>query len=235
MFNKHFIYDSFLLPQNTDNLEVKMIRKLLSLLIAFSLTGCASIAYDGTFQKSGQYDPITSLAVTKSANDMKWADAHDIEVYFVEPPKGISIENNRVTYDDIIWQSLGTVEIEPSTLNFFGKYAEDEDWKNIYCPINGVLAYATLFLWNITPFPWTCTRFAGSSFEAIEERKVRMANTMRKVAKAAGGEVVVVTKVGDLQYFDTESKIIISTEKTVFAKGAIFKRKLNSTQAEGSI
>lgn len=199
------------------------------------LTGCASVGYEGSFQKTGNFDPIESLSVTKAANTMKWAEASDIEVYFVEPPKGIEIDNSNVKYDESIWENLGSVELEASTLNFFGKYPEDEDWKNIYCPVNGALVYGTLFLWSITPFPWPCSKYVGNSPEAIAERKVRMANTMKKIAKAAGGDVVVVTGISDRHHYDEKTRIIFSTEKSLNASGVIFRRKPKHSVSSHSI
>lgn len=69
----------------------------------------------------------------------------------------------------------------------------------------------------------------------IEKRKMRLVNTLKKLTKAAGGEVVVITEIGGSQTVNLTTGIVINTHKMMSANGVALKRKRGYTSPTKSI
>ena len=208
---------------------IKM-RLLLTAAMMVVLTGCASWSYSPNYEKLGALDISGTSEINRKANEMKWADAEDISVFLGNGAEGMSVsENGALNYSEEQWEMLGKVSVSPdSYLNPFTQsfkpYPEDEGWRNGYCKVNGVMVIATLSIWGVLPFNWPCMRQETNSVDAVEARKIRIVNTLKKATKAAGGDTVIITSLGSIE-MRTKAGQVVSTTEMTSAEGYAFRRK----------
>lgn len=214
--------------------------KIISLLlITMFLQACASYNYSGRFEKTGLYDPTHSNSIEEQSKAYKWKDASDIAVFIGELPQGITNASGVYKSESNAISILGTATAQPSNQNmftvFFKDYSEDEDWRNVYCPIQGGLYWGTLTLWGLTPFPWPCFVQEGNDSEDISDRKMRIINTLKKTAKAAGGNAIIVTKLGSTQYVNAANNTVYSGLEMTSAEALILKIDSEKAASEDAI
>jgi hypothetical protein len=203
-----------------------VMSRLLVVILAVFLSGCASTGFAPRFEKPGKFDPELSSSIDQRAHEMAWSEARDVEVYIGEGPEGVSInENGRLVFDESEWEVLGKVVASPNSDDFFYEYPEDQNWRNSYCGVNSVLRAATLGFWVVTPFPWTCIVKDGNSAEDIKLRKMRIVNTLKKATRAAGGDFVVITSLGNLEYKNVEGRVL-NTIDIMSAEGFALRKLL---------
>ena len=75
-----------------------------------------------------------------------------------------------------------------------GPYMQDESWKDYWCPPNQILAIGTIGLWVWLPFSWPCFPYEFSYESSIDARKARLVNTLKKGAKALGGNTIIISE-----------------------------------------
>lgn len=218
-----------------------MLNKLLLMFLVISISGCASIGYIGSFEKTGEYIPGMSQGVTELAEKMPSESTSDIKVYVGEGLEGTSINDDGILiYNDDMWQNVGLVSADPDFPRFFGGYfangyTEDENWRNSYCLVNNILTISTLTLWYLTPFPHLCKVVETNSSDDIEKRKSRLISTLKKLTKAAGGEVVVITNMGGSQTVNLTTGAVIATHNMMSANGVALKKKTTYVEPMSSI
>lgn len=209
--------------------ELHVTKIIITTLLLALISGCASYNYSGRFEKTGMYDPSYTSSVNEKAEALKWEDAKDIAVFIGELPEGIT--DNNGTYKSLSnnIEIMGTAKAQPSNQNamsvYFQDYAEDEDWRNTYCPIQGGLYYGTFMFWGLTPFPWVCQVMENNDSDSIEKRKHRIINTLKKMAKAAGGNAIVVTRLGSLQFVDADTNIVMNNIEMTSAEALVLNIK----------
>lgn len=218
-----------------------MFKKLLALTLIISMSGCASMGYLGSYEKTGVYTPGMSQSVVELAKEMKSENTHDITVYIGDGLEGTTInEDGTLVYDDKMWESVGIVSADPDFPRFFGGYfssgyVEEESWRNSYCLVNNILSIGTLTLWYLTPFPYFCKVIEGHSAEDIENRKKRIVDTLKKLTKSAGGEVVVITELGGSQTVNLTTGVVVGTHDMMSARGVALKKKSTYVEPISSI
>ncbi len=218
-----------------------MFKKLLAIALIFSISGCASMGYLGSYEKTGVYTPGMSQSVVELAKEMKSENTHDITVFIGEGLEGTSInEDGTLIYDDQMWESVGIVSADPDFPRFFGGYfasgyVEEENWKNTYCLVNNLLSIGTLTLWYFTPFPYFCKVVEGHGPDDIENRKRRIVDILKKLTKSAGGEVVVITDLGGSQTVNLTTGVVVGTHNMMSARGVALKKKSTYIEPTSSI
>lgn len=174
------------------------------LVFSFCLQGCASFTYTTQFKQTGSQSKTINTNLEERSSRYEWDDLDNISVFISDLPQGISKVNGEYIIQNSSIHQIGKVNAYPSDKNrftlFFDNYAEDENWRDVYCPVQGVLYWATFTLWAVTPFPWPCFVYESDDAEDISNRKIRIVNTLKKTAKAAGGNAIIITKFGDMKY-----------------------------------
>lgn len=199
---------------------------IIPVLLLF-ITGCASKNFSSQYEATGKLDMERTYSVNKKAEDMAWEEAADINVYLGGGADGISIgENDEVKIDPNKWEILGKVSASPDSGSIFlpSQFPEDENWRNYYCPPNRVLTFATIGFWFLTPFPWACVPKEKNTADAVNNRKMRIVNTLKKATKASGGDTLIITSLGNLEYTNN-SGVILNSTQMMYAEGYTLKRK----------
>lgn len=206
------------------------MNRVLLLLFPLLLAGCASNSFSPRFERSGEIDVSSSSNINKAADEMNWNDAKEISVFLAEGPDGMHIDNSGlVLYDSSKWELMGKVSASPNIggnmiTYAFNKYPEDQQWRNTYCKINGGFLVLTLGFWNFTPFAWPCRFSNDNSVEDIEARKMRIVHTLKKAVKAADGDLVLISALGNIEYKAVSGQLLNTTEM-MSAEGYAFKKR----------
>jgi hypothetical protein len=174
-----------------------MKKLFLSLTILVFAVSCASPNYRPRIEKLGAYEDTRALE--KRAEKMKSHDVSDIKVFVGDFPAGINIKDEKIVVDERRYEVMGEVWAR-YRMSYFGwwfyKYAEDESWRNGYCNAQVPLNWLTIGLWGMfVPAYYPCyVSGGGDSVDAIHERELRIVNTLKKAAKAAGGNILILTR-----------------------------------------
>lgn len=162
----------------------------------------------------------------QQADKMSWAEAKDVTVYVGQFPPGITIENDVVKvmdnsrYEVIARVATNNMEAVPFPLPLaFRKYPEDQAWRNSYCNAQVPLVWLTLMYWSFVPFEYPCWMHESNSIASVNARKNRIINTLKKAAKAVGGNTLVITSLGKLKTFNARTGQELSTLDMIEAEG----------------
>ncbi len=200
------------------------MKNLTIIFILLIISGCASTAFTSRYEQTGKFDSEGVYSIDKKAGEMKWADAKEVEVYVGELPGSNKTQDGLITYQNNVWKVLGKVTAKPLPPgHLMTNYPEDENWRSYYCPPNAVLNYGTLFLWGLTPFPWVCMTNESNDLDDVSERKARLIKTLKKSVKAAGGNLLVVTSLGHLEYKNLNGQVL-NTMDMMYAEGLVLKK-----------
>jgi len=204
------------------------MRKLIFLVVISMLfvTGCASRNFHPRVELFGSYKDTSEI--NKIADEMKWAEAADIEVFVGTFPEGIDYNDGKITVDPnagyVVMGKVYTNMSTQSSFFWFGDYPEDESWKKGYCHWQVPLKWLTLNMWNLTGMYYTCYHSESNDSEDIDARKSRIIKTLRKAAKAAGGDLLIVTHLGQTETVDAKSGRRLGMLDMTGASGFILKR-----------
>jgi hypothetical protein len=104
-------------------------------------------------------------------------------------------------------------------------YAEDEKWRKPFCWVQAPLAWASLTMWAwISPTYFSCLVSDSSNAPTdLSAHKTRILNTLKKAVKAAGGDTLVVTKLGKTEYI-TSANVSLGSLEMTSAQGFAVKR-----------
>jgi hypothetical protein len=178
-------------------------RKGLTLVVLAALPGCASVNFVPRVDSVGEYKNTTGTS--ERADDMRSSEAADVRVLVGTLPEGVRIEHDGLVVDPARYALVGRVSADYKPYGFtwlgfwFYDYSEDERWKNAYCGVQVPLTWVTLGIWPfVSPFHYPCKVVAGGSPSEVGERKARVIKTLQKATKAAGGDLLIVTGLGDL-------------------------------------
>ncbi len=169
---------------------------------ALLATSCASLNYRPRVDPLG---PVHVMALPDlTADDMNWDDARDVRVLLGELPPGLSWGPGGIVVQDPRYRVVGHVGAfpKPGHLSYAGlwfyDYPEDEAFRNVYCNAQIPLSWLTFTLWTwLTPFYYPCRIVETNRIDDVAERRMRILATLRKATKAAGGNLLVVTHLGN--------------------------------------
>ena len=165
-----------------------------------AMTGCAHYNLEPTIVQ--QIRPL-GAGETVTRDGMRWEDAADVEVFYVDQslPSGVQFASGKLEVKDIsrieVIAFVTTKMFNPFggwRFTLAGPYMQDESWKDYWCPPNMILATATIGLWVWLPFSWPCFPYEFSYESSIEARKARLVNTLKKGAKALGGNTIIISE-----------------------------------------
>lgn len=200
---------------------------MFRLVLAFILlTGCAHYNYDARIEHLGEYRDSTPAE--ENFEKMEEKEAKGIKVFIGTPPKGLIIKDDKLTSEDAgKYQVISKILIKHYDDLIFYPYHEDEKWKRTYCGVQQPLVILTLFIWRIVPIYYPCWVGEGNSGEEVAARRKRIINAMKKAAKAAGGNAVVITAMGDLEtVYSNQNKVVAkSTKEMISAEGYAIQMK----------
>lgn len=198
---------------------------ILLFFLTLLVQGCASFTYTAQFQQTES--TVTDPNLQERTDQYRWSDLNDIAVYIEDLPAGMAKINGEYRIQTESIQLLGKAAANKTHKNqftlFFKDFSEDEDWRNVYCPVQGVLFWSTFTLWGATPFPWFCFPHENNSEEDITERKMRLVNTLKKTAKASGGNAILITQFGDAQPDANIDDFLETKHKAISAEALILK------------
>jgi hypothetical protein len=113
-------------------------------------------------------------------------------------PKGITISGGKaIVGPDFEYEILGEVHTDSNgglgglwdthaTPLYFYPYSEDEAWRNTFCHVQVPLVWVTLGIWTFVPTYIPCRTVDTNDPENVEDRKMRIVNTLKKATKALG-------------------------------------------------
>jgi hypothetical protein len=200
---------------------------LLAACFAALLPACASASFAPRIDAIGQYRDTTEAS--ERADDMPSADAADVRVLVGQLPEGVRIEHDQLVVDPARYTLVGRVsaDIKPFGWTWLGwwfyDYPEGQRWRDAYCGIQVPLTWLTLSLWTFVPLHYPCAVVEGSSPSSVGERRARVIQTLQKATKAAGGNLLVVTGLGDLHLIAAGSGQLLETVPVIHGTGFALK------------
>jgi len=209
--------------------SIRQTLPLLALLVALSTTACATSTFSpgATFHGT----PRSALEVVKTADGMDDKTASDVEVLVGQLPEGVAVEGGAVRVDPARYELLGTVTAKSNgVVDFinlwFYPYAEDEAWRKGFCYWQVPLTWVTLTTWSfVSPLAYPCKVVdSGSSAAAVEGRKDKIMQTLRRATKAMGGDLLIVTSSGSTNYVDLRSGTVVGTTEATGGEGLALRR-----------
>jgi hypothetical protein len=177
----------------------------------------------------GEYKDTT--AASERADSMLSSEAADVRVLVGKLPDGVRIEHDGLAVDPARYELVGRVsaDFKPFGWTWLGwwfyDYPEGEGWRNAYCGVQVPLTWVTLSLWTFVPLHYPCAVVEGSSPSASGERRARIIRTLQKATKAAGGDLLVVTGLGDLQLVAAGSGQVLGAVPMMHGSGFALRMK----------
>lgn len=175
--------------------------------------------------------PRSALEVVKTADAMDDKTASDVEVLVGKLPEGVAIEGGTVRVDPARCELLGTVTAKTNGIvdfiNFwFYPYVEEEAWRKGFCFWQVPLTWVTLTTWSfVSPLSYPCKVIdSGSSPAAVEARKEKIMQTLRRATKAMGANLLIVTSSGSTNYVDLRSGTVVGTTEATGGEGLALRR-----------
>lgn len=209
------------------SIAARLLLTSASVLLLFS-TGCASLAFKPAVQSTGEYR--NTAALTEKAEDMPADDAKNVKVFMNELPDGMGIKEGAFVYDREHYELLGKVTADykdPSLANLgfwvYG-YKESERWRTGLCAWQVPLSWVTLTLWSwLSPTYYPCRVSAGEA----EERREEIVETLRRAAKAAGADFVIVSGIGGVNVITVSGGTVVGANSIsdLSAQGYAFRVK----------
>jgi hypothetical protein len=173
------------------------------------LSACYNPRYQHQITSFGNLDVARDKALAQKAEDLDWnADYSDIRVLVGSTPPGIQLEDggSRIAIDAeqaSRYTVLGTAtskagNVNPSLLLFWYVPPHDSEGKfrKVWCAWQAPFRALTLgVFWKMVPFDWGCgPRNTGDP--SLHERE------LRRMARAMGGNLVIVTGSIDRTYLN---------------------------------
>ena len=196
------------------------VQNHLAILLACLLTGCASYRFSPQIAMVGDDGPNEALA--DEAADMSEVDAEKVKILLGRLPEGMRIIQGRLVVDEDRYRVLAAVRAVPDgsfAQNFgvwFYDYNEGEDWRTGYCAWQVPLSWLTLSLWAfVTPFHYPCKVAAGAS----DPRRDNIIRALARGTKAAGGNLLIVTGIGDLVTVRVDTGQVVDQEAAFVGTG----------------
>jgi hypothetical protein len=196
------------------------------------LFSCASRTYVPHYDPQGEVGGDVSIEET--AMDMKDEDVKGVKAYLNKFPEGLTIneEGAFVIKDEEKYELLGKVytylDNETSASYIFGnfyRYPEDQGWRRYYCYWQDPITWLTLGLWNAMPLYYPCFTSESNIPHDKLMRKRRIIQMLKKITKAAGGDLVVITSLGELKSVTVEMSSMPTDLEMFAAEGYAVKLK----------
>ena len=188
----------------------------------FLTCSCAKLGYEPTYSPAVEID---QLAVEEVYQELEPDSYGDVIAFAEGAPVGLlKLGNNDIRIvDSGRYAYLGRITVRhvPDKVFDFGVYPEDQQSLASWCNWQAPIRWVTLGLWKIFPTYYPCIVVEGNESDDREARIRRMITTLRKSAKAMGGNVVIVGYVGD--------------ETNVEQEYSYYGPYLNDLRAEGHI
>jgi hypothetical protein len=182
-------------------------------------SGCASLNYTPSAQSVGEYRD--TAPASERARAMANDDAANVRVFVDSFPDGIAPGPIAPIPEPSRYELLGKVIAEykdPTLVDlgvWFYSYKEGERWRHGLCDWQVPLSWVTFTLWAaVSPSFIPCRVGIGT----LDERRNDIVQSLRKAAKALGGDVVVVENL--------ESQIRLTSQRSttyLFATGYAFR------------
>jgi len=164
------------------------------------MTGCAHYNLEPVTVQQNR--PAKSQEIL-GRSDMRWEDAADIEVFHAQSslPSGVQFASGKLEVKDTSRIEV-IAFVTTKMFNPFGgwrftladPYMQDESWKDYWCSPNMFLTTVTIGLWAWLPFSWPCYPVESDDEAAINARKTRLVYTLKKGAKALGGNTIIISE-----------------------------------------
>ncbi|MHB1846584.1 MAG: hypothetical protein ACYCWW_17310 [Deltaproteobacteria bacterium] len=172
------------------------------LFLPLLVTGCASLNYRPLVTPFGAVRATAMPDVM--ADDMSWGEARDVRVMVGELPPGIAWGPEGLVIQDPRYRVVGDVAAFPKWARlanlglWFYDYPQDQGWRNVYCDVQVPLSWVTLTLWSwLSPTYYPCRTVETNFSYDVDQRRMRIIETLRKAAKASGGNLLIVTHLGN--------------------------------------
>jgi hypothetical protein len=193
---------------------------LLFTLTCASLNwGCAPVYRTVQYTSAGAADPAGDAELKESFDAERAeplpADAESITVLIDTVPEGVALENGVLAIEDgYQHEILGKFALTPDGKLFFPAYKQG--WRKGVCYWQQPLVIGTLFIWGMIPTYYPCYVTGAIS-------KAEMVDALKRVAYAAGGDLVIATYVFSNQ------------DKTTAAEGFVLRADPRMVAGEGGL
>jgi hypothetical protein len=198
-----------------------------------SLASCAHASFEPRIEPVEASQPTAPLV--EQALLLPSSELRAVRVAEERLPEGLSFEEGElVVTDPSRYEIVGRVstqyEMSPAVLTSmslgFYRYDSSEAWKNPYCNVQVPLGWLTLSLWTLVPLHYPCMVAEGDTARATDGRRARILEALVRGTVASGGNLLVLTELGDLKIVTyTQFGPLLSTLPVIAGSGVAVKEK----------
>jgi hypothetical protein len=210
------------------------ILSTVAITAASATTGCASLAFKPAIQSIGEYKNTAKVA--DAAQDMAEHTADDVKVLIESLPDGMSAKDGMITYDHEMYELLGKVTADykdPGLANmgfwFYG-YKQADAWRTALCAWQVPLSWITFTVWSwLSPTYYPCRVKVGDE----EVRRGDILETLQRATKALGGNLVVVSGFGGVNFLTVRGGAVVSSSAVSTLNGTGFAFRVLAKLTKG--
>ena len=175
--------------------------KYISLVfLGVTVTGCATLKPKASVTSFGAVNIQADNEISAKAQSI--ADTSDVKVVSGSLPDGLSLQEQSsklivLPGYEKKYSIIGSVNGDyMNAMSYFDslwypKKGYEDTWRQVLCYPQAPINLVTFGIWgNISPTAWACKRFPPSD---EKDRKQALVEALKQGAKAAGGNLVVVT------------------------------------------
>lgn len=212
-------------------------------VLMLTLSACSHASFSPRIEYFGEYK--NSRRLEKQAAAMPIADAESIVVSMGQLPRGVELKDGAISVaPDADVELVAKISAQmnfPGMLGgneWFYDYDESQAWRKGFCYWQVPLSWITVGMWAyLSPLSHPCKVYEGSSISAVDGRKERMIDMMKRATKVVGGDFLVVTDTTQLSTTNAKTGQPIGVTEMANGSGYAFRRKNSSTapQTPGDI
>jgi hypothetical protein len=198
-----------------------------------SLASCAHASFEPRIEPVEESRPTAPLV--EKAVLMAPVELRSVRVAEDKLPEGLAFREGELVVTDptryeIVARVSTQYEMSPAIMASmsigFYRYDSSEGWKNPYCNVQVPLGWLTLSMWTMVPLHYPCMVAEWDSPAAADRRRARILETLVRGTAAAGGNLLVLTELGDLKIVAyTQLGPMVSTLEVVAGSGVALKDK----------
>jgi len=201
-----------------------MNRTYAGIALLAAVAGCASVSFAPIVEtKRPESTPGAGDAQASGISDREVAR---METYDKSLPEGTHVVEGELVVDPDRYEVVARIAAKPNHpgLAALGlwpyPYVEGERWRTWYCTPQIPLSWLTLGMWALlSPLHYPCVPASGEKASDVANRAHQLSLAMKKAARAAGGDFLVIT--GTFSQQVTRTGQYTSTTATFDAIGAV--------------
>ena len=198
---------------------------VLRCAVLLLVSGCAHAVFHPEVTPDGRLRRDAALGRAAEALDAEALSA--VHVSEGELPPGVVVAHGEVVVTNPRFTYVGEVETELDRSEAIVApawfYPYETRWRRPWCGAQVPLVWASFGVWTASPTAWPCFVVETNADAARERREDHILEALVRGAAAAGGNVLVVTAIGDVRFVDGWTGAEVGRQDSVSGRGLVLK------------